>query len=192
MVSYSMPEVQRVLGISLAELKRLVRAELLPEFDTADGHPEIYCERSDVGKGGGRRWTPLGLFRLFVTRYLLKIGLTHRPIIQAMTFLFEGVTSDGGPLPRSYDESVKMIRRKFIKAEGERRYIVISLGHLSEVGRDGECTALAEVEVTGRKDPEPAQPGHLVLPVGQIVMAIRLLLRAAGLSMADFRLDESG
>lgn len=194
---YSMPDLQRAFGISPNELKWLYRSRILPEFDSAGARPETCYVREDVGKGGGRLWTAYGVLRLFVTHYLVEIGLWKRPIIQACSMLFQGITSDDGPRPWKYKEYERILRRRFIEAEGERKYILIGLGSVMEVGENaargvflsGKITG-AEVVSTLEHENPPGEPGFLIIPIRQVMARIRERLAAIGLNPAEFKLTE--
>jgi len=189
--SYLMPDIQKVFGISRAELRQLVRARLLPEFDGEGSPPKIYCTRVDGGRSGGRRWTALGVLRLFVTLYLKGIGLERRPMSQAIGMVFEGATSkDSERPPESIKEIERLIKQRFIARPGERKYIVISLGNIFELGKVREFTATAEVVTQATGEAAPGEPGELVIPLAWAIGRIRELLAAAGLPAADFSLDD--
>ena len=194
---YSMPDLQRAFGISPNELKWLYRSRILPEFDSAGARPETCYVREDVGKSGGRLWTAYGVFRLFVTHYLVEIGLWKRPIIQACSMLFQGITTDDGPRPWKYSEYERILRQRFIEAEGERKYIMIDLGDVMEVGENaargvflsGRIKCGVVISKREHEDP-PSEFGFLVIPVAHAVARIRERLAAIGLDPAEFKLTE--
>jgi len=187
---YEMSEIQRAFSISPARLKQLVRARLLPEFDDEQEpyRPDIYFKWS--GTSGGRLWTQHGVFRLLVTLHLWKAGFDKRLIVQALSMIFEGVSNEDGPLPRTPEEYERLVRRRFAEAEGERKFIAINLGYPEWAGQEREYIATGKVVTQGEDEPEYARTGEYVIPVRRVVCVIRDRLRKAGMSAIDFKLGE--
>jgi len=188
---YEMSEIQRALSITPALLMRLYRARLLPEFDDEQTlyRPGVYFKWG--GTGGGRLWTPHGVVRLFVSLHLLKAGLDKRTIVQALSMIFEGVSNEDGPLPRTPEEYERTLRRRIIEREGERKFFVINPGYLAWARHDREYIATGRVVTQGEDESEYAEVGKYVIPIREVVCEIRLGLMKAGLSGNDFRLEES-
>lgn len=189
MTTYSTKEVKRIFGLSVADVQKLKDRGLMPE---GGQWPELFNKRMGGGWGGGRQWSTMGLFRLYLILYLQKIGLERRPIYQIISMLFEGWTEADGPQPRTPEEyENRILGGRFVEdPAGGRKYIVINLGDLSRVGDKQGFIATAEVETTRENDPPPDRTGELVLPVRQIICEIRDLLRRAGMSAIAFRLGE--
>ena len=184
-MNYEMSEIQRAFSITPARLMQLYRARLLPEFDEEQElyQPGIYFKWG--GTGGGRLWTPHGVFRLLVTLYLWKSGIKGYPIRKTKTMVFENVTNGGVEMNKR--EYAEVLKQRFAEKSGERKYIVISLGGLDAVLGSAEGPVTAKVVSVAKGESIKIKSGEMAYPLREMHRKIAELLEKAGLDAKGYK-----